>query len=533
MDVDELSQTVFEQRRQRGQGERGLREHEKRCEALLDVYESVAGSRVYDKDALNRTLEILHRNVEDGTLSKTYFKRMRRLAADIEDVADFGAIGNDPLPPWGEYRNPLSRPMTEEAKDDPDSIVGLAAKTLDLLVADGRADSTVEMSKHVCLLGLLRFFSERGEERYSEELMEQYIEELASHEYDWSREKRFNMRWAAEHVRSVHDTGALYARKGPGARKRAMSGPFSDLLGEFEQWALHDSSFSERTAATRVDDAAMFLEALRGLGVKDLAELTRELLQSARRAVCEGKSQNSICRQLQGARSLAAFIEQHHPEIPAFGAWIGRNPKTKKKMPIAGYSREQANAIISSIDLSTPAGLRDRAMLTVLKNTGLRGCDVVKLRREEIDWHGNKVSIVQKKTKRPLVLPLDTETGTAVADYLLGPREERGEIDGLVFLTATKEVAPLSRNYLTNIVTSHAKKALGADYKGPHGTHAFRRGLGAGMVDAGVRLEDVAEVLGQGDVKSAESYAAVAFGRLRICAASLDAAPAEGIWWLK
>lgn len=534
MDVKELLETVVRQRRQRGQEEKSLRAYERHCEALLDAYESVAGSRVYDKGALGRTLEKLHLDVEHGTVSGKAFMYMRRLAADIEDVADFGMIGDDKLPPWGGYRNPLNRPLTDEVKNDPDSIVGLAAKTFDLLIADGIADSTAQQAKQAYLLGLLKFFNEHGEEHYSEELMDQYLEELATHEYDWCREKLFMRRWAALHVKSVHDTGALYARSGLGARDRVMMGPFAGLLAEYEQWALHESGFSEITASYRVYDAAKLLEVLHDLGVENLATLTRELVQSARRIICENISQSYTCRLLQGARTLAAFIEQRHPEIPAFRAWIGRNPKTQKKMPTVGYSREQADAIISSIDLSTPTGPRDRAMLTVLKNTGLRGCDVCKLRREEIDWHENKVSIVQKKTKKPLVLPLDTETGTAVADYLLGPREERGEVDGLVFLTATGKAAPVPREYLTDIITSRAKKALGEDYKGPHGTHAFRRGLGGAMVNAGVRLEDVAEVLGQSDVKSAEPYAAVAFDKLRdYCAASLDAAPAERIWWLK
>lgn len=533
MNVDELSQAVLEQRRQRGQAETSLKRYGRYFETLLDTYELVSGSRTYGRDFLNKALEKLHQDAQDGTLPRSPFKYMRRLAADIEDVADFGVIGDDVLPPWGKKRNPLARPLTDEVKNDPDSIVGLAAKTYDLLVAGGIAGGTARSTKHEYLLRLLNYFSEHGEERYSEELMGQYMEELASHEYDWSSEKLFKLRWAALHVKSVHDTGAPYDRRGPGARVRAMSGPFAGLLEEYEQWALHGSGLSEGTAGYRVDDAAMFLEALRDLGVEDLSLLTRELVRSARRAICEGKSQGYACRLLTGMRALAAFAEQHHPEIPAFRAWIGRNPKKQRKAPIPGYSREQADAIISSIDLSTPAGPRNRAMLTVLKNMGYRGCDVVKLRREEIDWHGNKISIVQKKTKRPLVLPLDTETGTAIADYLLGPREERGEVDGLVFLTVSGEAAPLSRRRLTSIIAEHAKPALGKDYEGPHGTHAFRRGLGAGMVDAGVPLEDVAEVLGQSNIKSAESYAAVAFDKLRdYCAASLDAAPAERIWWL-
>lgn len=533
MNIDDLSKTVLDQRQQRGQGENGLRMCRGYCRRLLDAYALVADSRTYDKGALDRTLDKLHRDVEEGSLPQSAFKHMRRMAADIEDVADFGVIGKYELPSWGEYRNPLCRPLSEEARRDLDSIVGVAATTYDLLAAEGLAEDTLYGLKHVFLLRILRFFDERGEERYSEELMEEYLDELASHEYEWGREKLFCMRWAARHVMSVHNTGALYERRGPGAVKRAMSGPFGDLLREYEQWMLTDSGRGESTVVTRVANVARFLEALRALGLEDLSLLTRELVRSARRIMCEGVDQSYACRLLESARSLAAFAEQRHPELPAFGTWVGRNPKRRRKMPIEGYSREQSDAIISSIDLSKPAGPRDSAIATLARNTALRGVDVRKLRRDEIDWHRRTISIVQSKTGRPLVLPLDTETGTAIANYLLGPREERGECDNLVFLTVQGEPGPLTGSYLNDIVRKHAKPALGEGYKGPHGTHSFRRGAGREMTDAGVPLEDVAEFLGHGDARSADSYAAVAFGRLRTCAAGLDAAPAERIWWLK
>lgn len=533
MDINDLSQAVLDQRRQKGQTNGYLASLASLSKRLVARYELVASGTEFDSGSLEQTLEELHRDCEEGRLGKTSFARMRRMAADMEDVAEFGVIGDSPIAPWGEFRNPLNRPLTEEEKLDPDSIAGLAARTLDLLAAAGMAPHQLLSFRRHFLRKLLLFFAEHGEERYSEELMGQYLDHLDSLEYEQNPEVLFHMRQAARDVRSVHYTGALYERKGPGYVESAMSGPFADLLCEYGQWVESDAGLYGQTARLYVLNAACFLEALRRAGLDDLSLLTRDLFRSARSAACDGLAEGAACNRLLAIRSFAAFAEQRHPEIPAFKTWVGCGPKRRRKMPTEGYTREQADAVTSSIDPSKPAGQRDLAIATLAKNTGVRGCDIRRLRRSDIDWRARTITIVQSKTGRPLALPLDTETGTAIASYLLGPREERGELDDLVFLTVSGEVGPLTRTNINKRVRFHAIPALGDGFGGPHGTHSFRRGVGAEMVGAGVPLADVSEFLGHASVKSTGPYVAVAFERLRVCAAGLGSAPAERIWWLK
>lgn len=533
MDVRELSQAVLEQRRLRGDKESTITMYRRRRRRFLDRYEDIAGSLEYDHDAVEQTLASLHRDVETGDLNELYFGDIRRHAADIDDMADFGVIGDCNLPSWGKARNILSRPLSDSVKNDPDSVVGLAARTVDLLAAKGVSSTLLYAIKNRALPRLVEFFEERGQGRYSEELMERYLEEIAPLEYELSQTMMILTRQAARHVKSVHDTGALCAKRGPGYVERTMTGPFGGLVREFEQWALGDADLAERTAGDYVYHISIFLEVLRGLGVEDLSQLTRETVRSARSVISGMLSRDAVRKLLTAVRSFARFAEQRHPELPGFGGWIGRGPKGQRRMPKKGYTREQSDAVTSSIDLASHAGARDLAITTLAKNTGLRACDILALRRSDIDWRARTITVTQSKTGRPLVLPLDTETGTAIASYLLGPRESRGECGDLVFLTVIGEAGPMSYMSLYKTIRDHAKHTLGSSYEGPHGTHSFRRGLGTGMAEAGVPLADVADMLGHSGMKSADPYVAVAFDRLRICAASLEAAPAEGIGWLR
>lgn len=53
---------------------------------------------------------------------------------------------------------------------------------------------------------------------------------------------------------------------------------------------------------------------------------------------------------------------------------------------------------------------------------GLRCGDIVALRLDQIDWRRDEIHLVQHKTSAPLTLPLSTETGNAIADWLLHGR---------------------------------------------------------------------------------------------------------------
>ena len=45
-------------------------------------------------------------------------------------------------------------------------------------------------------------------------------------------------------------------------------------------------------------------------------------------------------------------------------------------------------------------------MVVLAVSTGLRCCDIVALRLDQVDWRRDEIRLVQAKTSRPLVLPL-------------------------------------------------------------------------------------------------------------------------------
>jgi integrase len=62
--------------------------------------------------------------------------------------------------------------------------------------------------------------------------------------------------------------------------------------------------------------------------------------------------------------------------------------------------------VLQAVDRGNPCGKRDYAIILLITRLGLRGVDVKRLRFADLDWPGNRVSVVQAKTGRRIQLPL-------------------------------------------------------------------------------------------------------------------------------
>ena len=65
---------------------------------------------------------------------------------------------------------------------------------------------------------------------------------------------------------------------------------------------------------------------------------------------------------------------------------------------------------------------RNAAITLLAVTTGLRACDIIALRLADVDWRGQAIGIVQRKTGNPLTLPLPALVMGKLAGYVLGER---------------------------------------------------------------------------------------------------------------
>ncbi len=194
-------------------------------------------------------------------------------------------------------------------------------------------------------------------------------------------------------------------------------------------------------------------------------------------------------------------------------------PRRVRVLPC--FTTDETTRILAAIDTTTAHGKRDYAMVALALSTGLRGVDIVALRRDAIDWHRDEIRLVQTKTSAELTLPLSVLAGNAIADWLLNGRPDSAALEVFVRLKApfVKLTGPtgalLMARWLDKAGISH-RPWDGKTF------HALRRTTGTRLIESGVELELTAQILGHGRVESSRRYIALAVTSLRDCCLPLD-----------
>ena len=128
----------------------------------------------------------------------------------------------------------------------------------------------------------------------------------------------------------------------------------------------------------------------------------------------------------QGVRKAVALLEEYGNDVLFSEKQSVGVPKMALpyRKVYQGFTDDEIIRLLAAVDRDTIIGKRDYAMMVLAAQTGLRGVDVIKLKRSDIDWRKREINIMQSKTGAALCVALEIESGNALYDYLLNARPE-------------------------------------------------------------------------------------------------------------
>jgi site-specific recombinase XerD len=159
-------------------------------------------------------------------------------------------------------------------------------------------------------------------------------------------------------------------------------------------------------------------------------------------------------------------------------------------------TEEQRLTLMNLPKPTTVKEARDNAVILCALRLGLRKSDIYKLKLTEIDWEKKRISLVQKKTHQPLVLPLPQDVGNAIADYILNFRPDCPS--AFVFISLR---APYSAITGADVI----EQKLG-NHPTSNGYHILRRTCATSLLNNGIGAQTIMNVLGQQDMSSLDCY---------------------------
>lgn len=183
--------------------------------------------------------------------------------------------------------------------------------------------------------------------------------------------------------------------------------------------------------------------------------------------------------------------------VPAIRQWkLASLPKH--------LSVEEVDRTLATCDEKSPVGLRDRAILLTLLRLALRAGEVARLRLSDIHWREGELRIHSPKSARERRLPLPSDVGQALAEYLRNSRPNSPQ--PFLFLRTR---APFSPIIGCSTVSGIAKRHLKLAGISIHGlsAHAFRHTAATQMVRRGASFKQVADVLGHRLLETTNIYA--------------------------
>ena len=237
--------------------------------------------------------------------------------------------------------------------------------------------------------------------------------------------------------------------------------------------------------------------------VEFLAELYRSHLDS-----------RSVSRHLVSLRNIFKFARME--DIIQIDPTLNmESPRVRKSLPV--YLRmEEVDRLLEQPDLSTPYGLRDRAMLEVLYSTGLRVSELTGLRVSDFDTRTGCLRCIGKGDKERLV-PVGRRALTAVQEYLETARPRfllgLGKAGaGVPYLFLNRDGGRIGRISVWRTLTILGRKAGIRTQLSPH---KLRHSFATHLLERGADLRSVQLMLGHVNIATTQIYTHVIEARLK------------------
>lgn len=221
-------------------------------------------------------------------------------------------------------------------------------------------------------------------------------------------------------------------------------------------------------------------------------------------------------QRLAAIKTFFHFLARTVPELMHANECIQAiKQKSSEHHPPPSLTVEEVDAILACPDPFTLMGVRDKALLQMMYNTGARVQELADITIDDVRFDAPATVKVTGKGRKTRVIPLWEETAEMITQYL-ELRKQLG-IDSEHLLLSSRG-GPMTRFGIGSRVALHAKTAstICPSLQGRKITpHVFRHTTALHLIDAGNDIFVVRDWLGHGHIKTASQYVEVSVERKR------------------
>ena len=277
-----------------------------------------------------------------------------------------------------------------------------------------------------------------------------------------------------------------------------------DLLEQFRAYLLVEKNFSPYTAKSYTSDVMSFLIWLEDTDVSSVDyNKIREYLRFIYKY---NYKKTTVARKISALRTFYKYLyrERVVEANPVAGVSA---PKKAKSLP-KFLDKEEIEQILNNVNIESPSGFRNRAILELLWATGMRISELSGLNFGDLNLEHNEIKVFGKGSKERIVLIserakqyleryIHTARRLVAKDFPPPPQEENSP----VFINNTGY--RLNPKTIRNVINSIVEKISLPQKVTPH---MFRHSFATYLIENGADLRVVQELLGHASISNTQIY---------------------------
>jgi integrase/recombinase XerD len=251
------------------------------------------------------------------------------------------------------------------------------------------------------------------------------------------------------------------------------------------------------------------------------------------------KRQNSVATRNQRQSAINSFVRFLMYEFPEhldeYQRILGIPIKKAPQKEISYLKTGGVKLLMAQVNVESSGGLRDYVILSLFYTTGLRVSELINIRVKDLSLYEPYTLLIHGKGQKSRYVPLMRNIIPAIQKYLAQEGYDRPEkLDEWLFKNHMG--TQFTRQGINYLVSKYAKRAREIEPEiipKNFSPHIMRHTTAMGLVDSGVDLIYIRDLLGHVSVKTTEVYAKADIKKKReaIEAASKEIVPAEVAEW--
>lgn len=284
-----------------------------------------------------------------------------------------------------------------------------------------------------------------------------------------------------------------------------------EIVERYQDYLQNEKQYSENTVVSYMNDINSLLNFLNNEDLGELRYASNRIAKFYIAYLHSNYDPKSIRRKISSVKTLFAWLLDDGivKDNPFKNVVL---PKVSKHLPKFIYEDEMID-FLNNIDTSKPIGLRNKTIFELLYGCGLRVSELTNIKINEIDFVKQELKVMGKGSVERIV-PIHNLAVNTIKKYLLEARpvlKVRNEIDNNhVFLNHHGN--PLTARGVRDILTREISRQSSTLKVSPH---SFRHSFATHLLNNGVDLRIVQELLGHVSLSTTQIYTKISKEKLQ------------------